>query len=47
MIMAVSGTGPLWFIQVLWLLCIVLLIVRALDKKISSGTGAERLVSYG
>lgn len=32
-IMAVSGTGPLWFIQVLWLLCIVLLIVRALDKK--------------
>ena len=33
MIMAVSGTGPLWFIQVLWLLCIVLLIVRALDKK--------------
>ena len=32
-IMAVSGTGPLWFIQVLWLLCIVLLIVRALDRK--------------
>ena len=33
MIMAVSGTGPLWFIQVLWLLCIVLLLVRALDRK--------------
>ena len=32
-IMAVSGTGPLWFIQVLWLLCIVLLLVRALDRK--------------
>ena len=32
-IMAISGTGPLWFIQVLWLLCIVLLLVRALDKK--------------
>ncbi len=32
-IMAVSGTGPLWFIQVLWLLCIVLLLVRQLDKK--------------
>ena len=32
-IMAVSGTGPLWFIQVLWLLCIVLLIVRALDRR--------------
>ena len=33
MIMAVSGTGPLWFIQVLWLLCLVLLIVRALDGR--------------
>ena len=33
MVMAVSGTGPLWFIQVLWLLCIVLLIVRALDRQ--------------
>lgn len=32
-IMAVSGTGPLWFIQVLWLLCIVLLLIRALDRK--------------
>ena len=32
-IMAVSGTGPLWFIQVLWLLCLVLLAVRALDRK--------------
>ena len=32
-IMAFSGTGPLWFIQVLWLLCLVLLAVRALDRK--------------
>lgn len=32
-IMAISGTGPLWFIQVLWLLCLVLLLVRALDKR--------------
>ena len=32
-IMALSGTGPLWFIQVLWLLCLVLLLVRALDRK--------------
>ena len=31
-IMAVSGIGPLWFIQDLWLFCLVLLIVRALDK---------------
>ena len=30
---AVSGTGPLWFIQALWLLSLVLLLVRALDKK--------------
>lgn len=32
-IMAVSGTGPLWFIQLLWLLSIVLLLVRKLDSK--------------
>ncbi|MBQ4398740.1 MAG: acyltransferase [Bacteroidales bacterium] len=32
-IMAFSGTGPLWFIQVLWLLCLVLLLVRAIDRK--------------
>ena len=33
LMMAVSGTGPLWFIQVLWLLCLVLLLVRAVDSK--------------
>lgn len=33
LIMAVSGTGPLWFIQVLWLLCILLLLLRAVDKQ--------------
>ena len=32
-IMAVSGTGPLWFIQVLWLLSLILLIIRRLDRK--------------
>jgi fucose 4-O-acetylase-like acetyltransferase len=31
--MAVSGTGPLWFIQVLWLLGLLLLLVRAIDSK--------------
>lgn len=31
-IMAVSGTGPLWFIQDLWLFCLVLLLVRRLDQ---------------
>ena len=30
--MAVSGTGPLWFIQVLWLLGLMLLLVRSIDK---------------
>lgn len=28
-----SGIGPLWFIQLLWLLSLVLLLVRALDRK--------------
>ena len=32
-IMAVSGIGPLWFIQLLWLLSLVLLLIRALDKR--------------
>lgn len=31
-LMAVSGTGPLWFIQVLWLLSLALLLVRKLDR---------------
>ena len=30
---SVSGTGPLWFVQVLWLLSLVLLLIRALDRK--------------
>ena len=29
---ALSGTGPLWFIQLLWLMCPVLLLLRAIDK---------------
>ena len=33
LLMVVSGTGPLWFIQVLWLLCLVLLLVRVIDRK--------------
>ena len=33
MIWALSGTGPLWFIQDLWLFSIVLLIVRKMDSK--------------
>ena len=32
-IYAVSGTGPLWFIQLLWLLSLVLLLVRKVDGK--------------
>lgn len=30
---AMSGIGPLWFIQMLWILCLVLLILRAIDGK--------------
>ena len=32
-IMAFSGIGPLWFIQVLWLLCLLLLLLRAADRR--------------
>ena len=32
-IMAVSGCGPLWFIQDLWLFSLILLLVRKLDGK--------------
>ena len=32
-IMAVSGIGPLWVVQLLWLFCIVMLLVRKLDAK--------------
>lgn len=32
-IWVISGTGPLWFIQDLWLLSILILIVRRLDAK--------------
>ena len=40
---ALSGTGPLWFIQVLWLLCLVLLLVRALDRRDRFYEGCGRL----
>ena len=30
---SLNGTGPLWFIQLLWVLCLVLLVVRLLDAK--------------
>lgn len=30
---SLTGMGPLWFVQVLWLLCLLLLLVRALDCK--------------
>lgn len=32
-IWAISGTGPLWFIQDLWLLSLLILIVRRMDAK--------------
>jgi peptidoglycan/LPS O-acetylase OafA/YrhL len=33
LIWTISGTGPLWFIQVLWLLSLMLLLVRRFDAK--------------
>ncbi len=32
-VMAVSGTGPLWFIQALWLFSLLLVLVKRLDAK--------------
>lgn len=32
-VMVLSGTGPLWFIQLLWLFSVLLLLLRRLDKK--------------
>ena len=40
---SLSGIGPLWFIQLLWVLCLVLLAVRALDKKDKLWTACSQL----
>lgn len=32
LILAVSGTGPLWYIQLLWLLSVILLLIRKIEK---------------
>lgn len=32
-ISAVSGTGPLWFVQILWLYSLLLLLIRKIDQK--------------
>lgn len=32
-LMVLAGTGPLWFIQMLWLFSIILIIIKKLDKK--------------
>lgn len=48
-IMAFSGTGPLWFIQVLWLLSLVLLLVRRIDwqDRLHGASGKAFSVKYG
>ena len=48
-IMAFSGTGPLWFIQVLWLLSLVLLLVRRIDgqDRLHRASGKAFSVKYG
>lgn len=33
LIMAVSGTGPLWYIQMLWIFSLLLLLVRKVEKE--------------
>ena len=42
-IMAVSGTGPLWFIQDLWLFSLLLLLIRKLDPKHRFHKGCGKL----
>ncbi len=32
-LMVLTGTGPLWFIQMLWLFSIMLIIIKSVDKK--------------
>ena len=32
LIMCVSGTGVLWYIQLLWVYCVILILVRKIDK---------------
>lgn len=41
--MAVSGTGPLWFIQDLWLFSLVLLVLHGLTKKHQYGWLAKQV----
>ena len=41
-IMAVSGIGPLWFIQDLWLFSLLLLLIRKLDAKDRFRNGCAR-----
>lgn len=45
LITAVSGTGVLWFIQVLWVCCVVLLLIRSLEKdRIYTKLGRQNIV---
>lgn len=41
LIMAVSGTGVLWYIQVLWILSMLLLLVRKIEKDVLWKLGAK------
>ena len=43
MMMAVSGTGPLWFIQDLWLFSLVLLVLHGLTKRCEFKSLKKRL----
>ena len=43
LIWTISGTGPLWFIQVLWLLSLLLLVVRRLDARDRAWTACSKI----
>ena len=47
LVMVFSGIGPLWFVQVLWLLCVVLLAVLRWTARTGSGAGAGKPASSG
>ena len=47
LIMCVSGTGPLWYIQLLWIFSILLLVIRNVKRKIVLGQQPEMLLFEG
>ena len=40
----VSGIGPLWFVQVLWLYSLLILLIRKMDRKDRFGSSEEGVI---